>query len=146
MPRKRPKLARTKPASRPKQPDAIRKLTDSARSGELVAIIGTGASITLTDGAVQALSWRGLIRDGFSQGVLKGQITTDQERNWQTQLDSTDLDDLLGAAEFMGRELGAPEGDLYARWLENVFKPINRQSSRPGSFERRYSGCRKGKR
>jgi len=40
------------------------------------------------------------------------------------QLESDDLDDLLGAAEFMGRKLDAPHGDLYARWLESLFKPV----------------------
>jgi SIR2-like domain len=35
-----------------------------------------------------------------------------------------DLDELLGAAEFMGRKLGAPNGELYARWLEGVFKDV----------------------
>jgi hypothetical protein len=42
----------------------------------------------------------------------------------KTLLDSDDLDDLLGAAEFVGRKLDAPHGDLYARWLENVFDPV----------------------
>lgn len=107
-----------------KQTDGIVKLTDSANRGELVAIIGTGVSISLTNNKIPALSWRGLILDGFAYGVKKGQINPTQANNWKTVLDSTDLDDLLSAAEFMGRKLGAPQGDLYARWLENVFKPV----------------------
>jgi hypothetical protein len=34
------------------------------------------------------------------------------------------MDELLGAAEFMGRKLGAPHGDLYARWLKGVFEAV----------------------
>jgi hypothetical protein len=36
-------------------------------------------------------------------------------------VNSPDLDDFLGAAEFMGRKLEAPDGDLYERWLKSVF-------------------------
>ena len=87
-------------------------------------IVGTGVSMGLTDGKNPTLSWKGLIQDGFAHGVTKGKITPAQAKAWETQLDSNDLDDLLGAAEFMGRKLEAPQGDLYARWLENVFKAV----------------------
>jgi hypothetical protein len=99
-------------------------LSDSARLGELVVVTGTGASMGLTDSKIPALSWKGLIRDGFAFGVKKGKITAAQSKSWAAQLDSTDMDELLGAAEFMGRKLEAPSGDLYARWLENVFKSV----------------------
>jgi hypothetical protein len=95
-----------------------------------VAVVGTGVSIGLTNGAILGLSWKGLILDGFAYGVLKGKISDAQEKGWKTQLESSDLDDLLGAAEFMGRKLGAPHDDLYARWLESVFKsvePVNKK-------------------
>ncbi len=108
----------------PPRSDGIVRLTDSANRGELVAIVGTGVSIGLTDNRIPALSWMGLILNGFAYGVQKGKVTAAQEKAWKTQLDSTDLDDLLGAAEFMGRKLDAPSGDLYARWLENVFKEV----------------------
>lgn len=104
--------------------DRILKLTESAQRRELVAIIGTGVSISLTDGKIPALSWKGLILHGFAHGVKKGKINPTQAKAWKAQLDSSDLDDLLGAAEFMGRKLDAPYGDLYSRWLENVFKPV----------------------
>jgi hypothetical protein len=55
-----------------------------------------------------------LIRDGFAHGVKKGRISAKQAADWKSQLDSNDLDDLLGAAEFVGRKLDAPHGDLYA--------------------------------
>ena len=71
------------------------RLTDSARRGELVVITGTGVSIGLTNSNIAALSWNGLIRDGFAYGVKKGKITTEQSRAWEAQLSSKDLDDLL---------------------------------------------------
>jgi hypothetical protein len=109
--------------------DAITRITDSARRAELVVIVGTGVSMSLTNGTNPNLSWKGLIEDGFSYGVKKGKITETQVNTWKAQLDSTDIDDLLGAAEFMGRKLDAPNGDIYARWLESVFndvQPINK--------------------
>lgn len=103
---------------------AIAQITDSARRGELVVVIGSGVSMALTNGKIPALSWTGLIRDGFAFGVKKGKISPAQNKNWETQLGSNDIDDLLCAAEFMGRKLDAPQGDLYARWLEHVFKSV----------------------
>ena len=104
--------------------EAIAQLKKSARDGKLVAVIGTGVSMALTDGKNSALSWKGLIENGFAYGVTKGKITAEQSASWKNQLNSNDLDELLGAAEFMGRKLLAPDGDLYARWLETVFKNV----------------------
>jgi len=109
-------------------PDPIPLLSDSIRRGELVAVIGTGASLAFTDGTVPALSWKGLIEDGFAYCVQKGRISDGQAKNWKRQLNSPDIDDLLAAAEYVARKLDAPRGDLYARWLESVFahpRPTN---------------------
>jgi hypothetical protein len=105
--------------------NVIQQLQDSVRRGQLVVIIGTGVSMGLTNCRVPALSWSGLIRNGFKHGVTKGKISATQAKAWETQLGSNDLDDLLGAAEFMGRKLEAPNGDIYARWLESVFKDVH---------------------
>jgi SIR2-like domain/NACHT domain len=104
--------------------EPIHKLLASARDGQLVAVIGTGISIGLTNNKIPALSWKGLIENGFAYGQKKGAIQPNQAAAWQAQLNSSDLDDLLGAAEFVSRKLGAPNGNLYARWLENVFKAV----------------------
>lgn len=107
---------------------AIERLSDSAGRGELVAVIGTGVSISLASGRNPALSWKGLIENGFAYGVRKGKIKESQANDWKAQLSSPDVDDLLAAAEFVGRKLGAPSGDLYARWLQDAFrdtKPVN---------------------
>jgi hypothetical protein len=102
----------------------LRNIAGSTRSNELVAVIGSGVSLALTDGKYDSLSWRGLIRDGLSYAVRKGKITKQQSEVWNTQVDSSDMDELLLAAEFMSRKLEAPNGDLYARWLRNVFEQV----------------------
>jgi hypothetical protein len=101
---------------------AIAHLTSSAKLRQLVVVVGTGVSVALTGARNKGLSWRGLVENGFEYGVAKGKISASQRKAWSQQLMSNDLDDLLSAAEFMGRKLDAPLGDLYARWLEGVFK------------------------
>lgn len=103
---------------------AIARLTDSARRGELVVIVGTGVSMALTNGTNPNLSWKGLIENGFAHGEKKGKITEAQVKTWKAQLESSDMDDLLAAAEFMSRKLDAPNGILYVRWLEGIFKDV----------------------
>lgn len=130
---KRPRInaqSSGKAAAYPCSSDSILRLKDSARRGELVIIFGTGVSMGLTNGQFPALSWKGLIRDGFAHGVTKGKITAAQAKAWETQIESNDLDDLLGAAEFMGRKLEAPHGGLYARWLENAFKLVQPENKK----------------
>jgi hypothetical protein len=57
----------------------VLRLQDSARRGELVAVVGTGVSISLTDNKIPALSWKGLIGDGFAQCVLREKVTAAQK-------------------------------------------------------------------
>jgi hypothetical protein len=97
----------------------MQKVVESARLGKLVVVVGAGVSMGLTNGEVP--SWVGLIKNGFEYANKKGRITDNQLTNWSSQLSSSDMDDLLGAAEFMGRKLGAPNDQLYGRWLADVF-------------------------
>jgi SIR2-like domain len=103
--------------------EPIHKVLESAQRGELVAVIGTGISIGLTNNTIPALSWKGLIENGFAYAIKKGKITAEKAKKWLIHLDSDDIAELLGPAEFMAGKLGAPDGDLYARWLKSVFKP-----------------------
>ena len=99
--------------------DPMRKIIESAKHGKLVVIVGAGMSVGLTNGL--APSWTGLIKNGFDYGVKKGRITTTQLTAWSSQLASSDMDDLLSAAEFMGRKLGGPTDQVYGRWLQEAF-------------------------
>lgn len=104
--------------------EGLRCIMESALNNELVVVIGTGVSMALTDARLPVLSWKGLITDGFNYGQTKGLITSAQVQSWRAQLDSNDLDELLGAAEFVTRKLSGPAGDVFARWLEQTFKSI----------------------
>lgn len=110
--------------------DPLRRVLDSAKKGQLIAVIGTGVSIGLTNGKIP--SWTGLIKNGLQYSLTKGRITEKQKNNWQNQIESSDIDDLLSAAEFIGRKLGAPADPLYGRWLQENFQssePINERLS-----------------
>lgn len=118
-----------KPVAKPKL-DPMQRIIESARQDNLVVVVGTGVSIGLTNGVVP--SWTDLIKNGFEYGNTKGRITDGHLKSWSNQLGSTDMDDLLGAAEFMGRKLGAPADQVYGRWLEQVFgsvQPKNKKLS-----------------
>ena len=107
---------------------AIAAIQQSIRELSLVAVVGSGVSLSLTGGKLPQLSWRGLIENGFEYTARKRLVTPAQVNAWKPQLASSDIDDLLSSAEFVSRKLGAPEGDLYAVWLRNVFervKPAN---------------------
>lgn len=97
----------------------MQKITEAAQSGKLIVIIGAGMSMALTNG--QAASWKGLLQNGFDYAAKKGRIKVDQMAFWKPQLGSSDIDDMLGAAEFLSRKLGKDSQDqLYARWLEEA--------------------------
>lgn len=94
---------------------AIENIKESILKDELVVVIGTGCSIALTDSSNKILSWKGLIESGFDYATVKGKISNEQKGFWSNQLASNDIDDLLSAAEFVGRKLDSPSGDLYSK-------------------------------
>lgn len=110
--------------------DPMGRIVESAQQGKLVVIVGAGVSAGLTNGVVP--SWTGLIKSGFDYGEKKGRITATQLTTWSSQLGSSDIDDLLVAAEFIGRKLGAPADKVYGRWLQDEFgslQPTNERLS-----------------
>lgn len=111
---------------------ALNAVRDSIAKGELVVVVGTGCSISLTNNKCQSLSWTGLIESGFQFAKMKGKVTEEQIEIWGNMLRSSDIDDTLSAAEYVGRKLEAPEGELYARWLNESFQdvlPVNSDMS-----------------
>lgn len=107
---------------------AVNAIKNSLERDELIIVVGTGCSISLTGGHVKELSWKGLISSGFDFAKAKGKLTEAQYNSWCSMLDSTDIDDTLSAAEYVGRKLGAPEGDLYGRWLNHSFENVRPDS------------------
>lgn len=108
---------------------ALKAVRDSIVKGELVVVVGTGCSISLTNNKFRSLSWVGLIESGFQFAKTKGKVTEEQIGYWGNLLNSSDIDDILSAAEYVGRKLSAPQGDLYARWLNESFQDISPSNS-----------------
>ena len=70
----------------------------------------------------KGLSWTGLVRSALSYAHSRGMVSDIQLNRNFAALDSDDIDDLLGVAEFVGRKLESPHGDAYARWMRSVFE------------------------
>ena len=100
--------------------EACEQVIDSARRGELVVVAGAGVSVALSDQALP--SWVDLISNGLSHCLKKGKLSESQYGIWCSHLQSDDMDELLGVAEFMTRKLDGPQGDLYVRWLQDSFR------------------------
>ena len=78
--------------------------------------------MALMPSSTSTLSWVGLIRSGLSYAQERGYITEAQELRQGEALASGDMDEMLVAAEFVGRKLSAPTGLPYARWMQTLFK------------------------
>lgn len=100
----------------------VEEIQRSAANGQLIVILGAGASMALMRGSGKALSWIGLVKSGLDYGRERKRINDDQHAHYLKALDSEDIDDLLGVAEFVGRKLQSPNGDAYARWMAQVFE------------------------
>ena len=111
----------------PKNDKALDNVLESAKRGELVIIAGAGISVGLSAGEIP--SWNNLITDGLSYCKNKGLISESQHNNWQSHLNSDDIDELLSAAEFMSRKMSSPKGDMYIRWLQDSFRKIKPKNS-----------------
>lgn len=101
---------------------SIEEIRQSASSGQLIVVLGAGASIALMPKSKKGLSWIGLVRSGLDYGRNRGLINDSQYHRHLDALASDDIDDLLGVAEFVGRKLESPHGDIYARWMRSVFE------------------------
>ena len=100
----------------------IQALQESIATGKLVVVTGAGTSLALADRSVPAKGWKELVASGLSLAQIKGKISEKQAGRWSETLNSDDIDELLGAAEFVSSKLGGPSGILYTRWFENTFK------------------------
>ncbi|TMJ20583.1 MAG: NACHT domain-containing protein [Alphaproteobacteria bacterium] len=104
--------------------NAVDELQESASAGKLVVVMGAGVSLALNDGKRPARTWAGLLESAFRFAKQKGKINDVQLARWTEALSSPDMDELLGAAEFIIRKLGGRAGLLYARWLEGELGPL----------------------
>jgi len=102
----------------------VEALQESAASGHLIIVAGAGVSLALATPTHPAENWRQLVSSGLKAAKVKGTVTSEQFERWSGTLDSSDIDELLGAAEFVSAKLGGPDGILYSRWLDETFRDM----------------------
>ncbi|MDR8386645.1 hypothetical protein MKS85_14010 [Pseudomonas sp. JL2] len=54
-----------------KNDSAVKSIQESIAKGELIVVVGTGVSISLTNNEYKQLSWTGLIESGFAFGGVR---------------------------------------------------------------------------
>ncbi|MDR3632790.1 MAG: SIR2 family protein [Isosphaeraceae bacterium] len=108
--------------------ELVNDLRQQIANRQVVAIVGAGVSIGATNNDTVA-SWVGLLQDGVERCV---QVVPTLDTKWpdrvRAEIDSTDVDDLLSAAEKIETKL-RPQGGEFSRWLRQTvgaLKPENR--------------------
>lgn len=100
---------------------SIEDIRRSAEQGQLVVVLGAGVTMSLATKASNALNWSGLIKSALLYGNSRSLLTDKQFARYSEALETEDLDELLGVAEFASRKLEAPDGHLYSSWMKSVF-------------------------
>jgi tetratricopeptide (TPR) repeat protein len=95
-------------------------LREQLSKGHVLVIVGAGVSAAVS-GRSPAASWTGLLRDGCGRAaqVARGPLPAGWAEMTRKQIDSGDLDWMLGAAEEITRRLGGRKGGEYRRWLSD---------------------------
>jgi hypothetical protein len=100
--------------------DLTDELCRQISQGRMLIVAGAGVSVAATGGDCLA-SWTGLLRHGVERcGEVAGSLPEGWAERIRAEIDSGDHDELLSAAEKISRELGAPCGPEYARWLRDT--------------------------
>jgi tetratricopeptide (TPR) repeat protein len=96
----------------------ITDLQERIDRGQVVAVVGAGISIGATDGDPLA-SWKGLLENGVNRchEVVRPRLSDEWRDRVLAEIHSSDMHDLLSAAEKVSSKLGAPSGGEYSRWL-----------------------------
>jgi len=91
------------------------RLREEISQGRALAVVGAGVSIAATCNAKPA-SWTGLLEHGVDHCHNLGQPPGWADRV-RAEIHSGNPEDLLSAAEKISRQLGAPQGSEFHRWL-----------------------------
>jgi hypothetical protein len=85
-----------------------------------IVVVGAGVSVAATGGAACA-SWTGLLKHGVArcEALVSHSLPTGWAKRLEQEIESGDIDDLVGAAEKISRKLQAPDGPEFRRWLED---------------------------
>jgi len=95
----------------------INDLKDQIARSQCVAVVGTGVAMAATRDSPVA-SWQGLLDDGVNRcEAVAHRLPDGWTDRVRGEIYSTDMDELLSAAEKISRKLGAPDGGEYRLWL-----------------------------
>lgn len=101
------------------QDTLIEDLKRAIAAQQCIVVVGAGVSVAATSGAGCA-SWTGLMKNGVArcQELFSHSLPPNWANRLQQEIESGDIDDLVGAAEKISKKLKAPEGGEYRRWLD----------------------------
>jgi hypothetical protein len=98
----------------------IKDLREQVERRQVVAIVGEDVPFVATSGNPLA-SWIGLLQDGVTRcWQLTQPLPHDWKERVHSEIHSSDMDDILSAAEKVSVKLGAPNGGEYRRWLRET--------------------------
>ena len=98
------------------QSQVVEDLRRDIASGRVLAVIGAGVSIRASDNPDHA-SWVGLLKNGIRRCIALSRATEANAAPFFALVESSDIDNLIFAAERVKKWLGAGE---YARWLRDT--------------------------
>jgi hypothetical protein len=103
-------------------------LQQQIEAGQVVAVVGAGVSVGATNNHAVA-SWPGLLHHGvdYCRGLPTTGVTEAMAKLLHQQIDSGDLDIMLGAAEAISAKLGAPNEGEWGRWLRETVGELRAQ-------------------
>src|SRR3712207_2980887 len=97
--------------------DELRRLI---KAQQVVALVGAGVSIGATN-CHPVASWVGLVKDGIDRCVRSDKtLAGTWEERARRLVESSDVDDLLAAADRITKKLGGPTGPAFSHWLRHT--------------------------
>jgi len=104
----------------------VNDLRQQLTTGNVLVIVGAGVSAGASGGAGVA-SWTGLLLDGCDrvEEVAAARLPQRWGERIREQIESADLDWMLGAAEDITQRLGGRQSGEYRRWLADSFGKLH---------------------
>lgn len=102
--------------------------TLATRPSRVVFIVGTGVTVGALHGSPRAAlgTWAGLLGDGLRRAHEFGALDEPTLAHYQQQLGLSFPRALLGVADVVSDELGAPRGGEFSRWLRETVGAFHR--------------------
>jgi hypothetical protein len=112
--------------------ELVEDLKQLIKNGQIIVVVGAGVSIaSVGEEQRDVASWKGLLRNGVSRCASYARMDEKWAERVRGEIESSDLDDLLSAAEKIRSKLGAPNGGEFRAWLRETvgsLKAKNRET------------------